>query len=419
MHILKKNLPAIILAGMALGTPWAIRGSFGHEQGAAWAGGIGALGVLLLAKRGDWYNRFLTATMASAAGWGIGGIISYGMVVGYGRGIDFGNVYYGLSMLLVIGGLFGWIGGGLFGLALSDRPGNKVQWPALIVEMTCGGLIFYFFIIREFEWLMTPPRGEEWAACLGMSFALTWYLFRNKHHAAIRVAVFSALGAGFGFAFGNFLQVMGNSAGLHFINLWNVMEYSIGFFGGCGMAYGTFSAAWEQPATGITKQQGSLPFVFLTLIIPFIVWDQAFNVPPDDTGTVVAGYIKWGTLGLVLLFSGFYTWKYFEEKKSLQDYGFNDVFRFFMASLVTYTIFHLLNSDVLANGFSLEQGLYLLNLAILLFLLPKVQGAFFANGLNPGKWVGLLLLLLILLAVLAFIAIHSHGSVPNMKIRFP
>ncbi|MBZ5857184.1 hypothetical protein [Flavihumibacter profundi] len=418
MNTLKNNLPAVLLAGMALGTAWAIRGSFGHEYGAAWAGGIGALGVILVAKRADWYNRFLAATMAAAAGWGIGGIISYGMVVGYGRGNYFGNVFYGLAMLLVIGGLFGWIGGGLFGLALSDRPGNKVQWHTLIVEMICGGLLFYYFLISEFEWLMTPPRGEEWAACLGMSFALTWYLFRNKHHAPIRVAVFSALGAGFGFAFGNFLQVMGDSAGLHSVNLWNVMEYSIGFFGGCGMAYGTFSADWEQPAPVSAKQQGFLPVVFITLIIPFILWDKSFNGRQPETSIGFASIKQWVALGGVFLFSGFFIKKFYDEKRSSAAYGFNNVFVFFIASLGLYTIFHFLNSDVLTNGLSLEQWLYLLNLAVLLFFLPKVKAAFTGKGLQPGNWVGLLFILLVILAVLAVIAIHSHGSLPGMQKRF-
>jgi len=167
-------------------------------------------------------------------------------VVGYGRGTDFGNVYYGFTMLFVIGGLFGWIGGGLFGLALSDRADNPAPWHSLIVEMVAGGLLFYFFIIREFEWLMTPPRGEEWAACLGMAVAMTWFLFRNYHLAPVRVAFFAAMGAGFGFAFGNFLQVMGQSAGIEGLYLWNVMEYSFGFLGGAGMAYGAFTSKWDR-----------------------------------------------------------------------------------------------------------------------------------------------------------------------------
>ena len=56
-HIDKNTLLSIIIAGMALATAWAIRGQFGHEQGAAWAGGIGALSILLLAKREDWPSK--------------------------------------------------------------------------------------------------------------------------------------------------------------------------------------------------------------------------------------------------------------------------------------------------------------------------------------------------------------------------
>ena len=36
----KGTLLNLIIVGMTLGTTWAIRGQFGHEQGAAWAGGV-------------------------------------------------------------------------------------------------------------------------------------------------------------------------------------------------------------------------------------------------------------------------------------------------------------------------------------------------------------------------------------------
>lgn len=409
---------AILLSGMALGTAWAIRGSFGHEQGAAWAGGIGALALLMVAKRADWYTRFLTATLAAAVGWGIGGIISYGLVVGYGRGDDFGNVWYGFSMLLVIGGLFGWIGGGLFGLALSDRPGNKVQWHALIVEMTCGGLLFYYFLIREFEFLMTPPRGEEWAACLGMAFALTWHLFRNNHHAPIRVAVFAALGAGFGFAFGNFLQVMGRSGALDFINLWNVMEYSIGFFGGCGMAYGVFTGDWEKPVTPGPKPQGFFQLVFISFVIPFIVWQQSFFIKHDGASIGFAANAQWVALGLVFLFAGYFTWKYLKDRQAGKEAGFKEVVVFFTANLLLYIIFHLLNSDIATTGLSLEQALYLINLAALVLLLRRSSVVFSPKGICPAKWVGLLFIWLFVLAVLALVAINSHDTLPGMQKRF-
>lgn len=49
----------ILMVGMTLGTAWAVRGHFGHEQGAAWAGGIATLGLILVSRRKDWYSKML------------------------------------------------------------------------------------------------------------------------------------------------------------------------------------------------------------------------------------------------------------------------------------------------------------------------------------------------------------------------
>ena len=109
-------------------------------------------------------------------------------------------------------------------------------------------------------------------ACFGMTVALFWHMIRHKQRSAVRLAIFAGLGGGFGFAFGNFLQVMGIVSGIHF-NFWNVMEYSIGFFGGAGMAYGTFTSEWETTDKQASRSRLLAPVVILTLLIPFIVWD--------------------------------------------------------------------------------------------------------------------------------------------------
>ena len=112
---MKKQWISVLIVGLTFGTAWAIRGQFGHEQGAAWAAGIGALALVLVSQRKDWYFKILLIAMSSAVGWGAGGMISYGKVVGYGRSIDFLNASYGLLMLFVIGALFGLLGGGFVG----------------------------------------------------------------------------------------------------------------------------------------------------------------------------------------------------------------------------------------------------------------------------------------------------------------
>ena len=266
---IKGQLLNLIVVGMTLGTTWAIRGQFGHEQGAAWAGAIGAIAIVLIAKREDWHSKLFKASLAAAIGWGLGGMMSYGVVVGYGRGTEFVNVYYGLLMLFVIGGLYGFIGGGLFGLTLSDSKKNKVKWPLLLTGMTAGGIITYFFVIMQWEWLMTPPRDESWAVCMGAALFLLWFTINYKNKSALRVAVFSGLGGGFGFAFGNFLFVLGNAAEIPF-NFWNVMEYSLGFFGGLGMAYGTFNSEWEQAKPTQQRSSNFIPLLLVTLL--FHLW---------------------------------------------------------------------------------------------------------------------------------------------------
>lgn len=51
----KKN--NLFFAAIVLGLGWAMRGHFGHEWGASWAGAMGALAVLVVSKRKDWALR--------------------------------------------------------------------------------------------------------------------------------------------------------------------------------------------------------------------------------------------------------------------------------------------------------------------------------------------------------------------------
>ncbi|MGA0555237.1 hypothetical protein ACO2Q8_01190 [Larkinella sp. VNQ87] len=422
---LKSFYTSLLMAGMAMGTAWAIRGQFGHEQGAAWAGGIGAVGVLLVAKRADWYSRLFSVALAGAVGWGIGGIMSYGAVVGYGRGTDFVNVYYGLLMLFIIGGLYGFIGGGLFGLALADSPNRPVRWHQLVVEMVVGALVAYFFLIEQWGWLMTPPRSELWAACLGMALALTWFLYRNEHPSALRVAVFAGLGGGFGFAFGNFLQVLGSVSGIKF-NFWNVMEYTLGFFGGIGMAYGTFTSAWE-PVEAPKRNGVWLPLLMLTLFIPFVVWDQSFELKRLEETLVklvqnasgLAQLVRWLALAVILITSLICFLVYYQNRKTDSvRYNYGDVRTFFLGNLGLYTVFSFLITGAFVSTYRIEQYLYLANLQIIMILAGKTKPDFAHRGLYPGRWAMGFALLLVFIALLTLVAINTHGELKGMNRRF-
>lgn len=422
----KQLFLSMLMVGMSLGTAWAIRGQFGHEHGAAWAGAIGSLSVLLVAKRADWFAKAFSITLAGALGWGIGGIMSYGLVVGYGRGSDFVNVYYGLSMLFVIGGLYGFIGGGLFGLSLTNTKKNPIKWHSLIIEMVVGGIIFYYFFIEEFEWLMTPPRSEVWAVCLGMAVALTWNMVRNKHFSALRVAVFSGLGGGFGFAFGNFLQVLGQISEIHF-NFWNVMEYSLGFFGGLGMAYGTLTSKWEDAENLQTKNSQLFPLLMVVLVIPFIVWEQTFElkriteilskVNISEGSPILAG-IQWFSLFLVLLMTFIWLLKFFIKKTNEVSYSFNEIFTLFIGHLGLYIVFSWLITGAFLSTYRIEQYLYLLNLLIVIFVIRKTKPEFSDYSISLKQWSLNTAGLIIVIAIFAFILINSHGELKGAKKRF-
>lgn len=412
----RQTVVSALIVAMALGTAWAVRGKFGHEQGAAWAGALGAMAVILVAKRSDWYNKVFKIALAAAFGWGIGGMISYGVVVGYGKGSDFGNVFYGLLMLFVIGALYGFLGGGLFGLSLLDSKEFKVKWHALLAEMVAFGLLMYGFLINQLEWFMTPPRSEMWAACLGASVAVAWYIVRHKQMTVLKVAACSALGAGFGFAFGNFLQVMGAGSSLPF-NFWNIMEYSIGFFGGLGMAYGTLTSHWPLAKDQQTRRSNFLPIIFLVVFIPFVVWDQSFIADKlsfllalggDDHTIFNVQLISIAAiLGCILITLT----KYYQTL-----YSYTSVKTIFVLYLGLYTFLSFLLTGIYSHP--VEQYLYLVNIAVILLAMPYLKDNVELREVHPKNWLLIFVVMVVIIALLAVIAIHSHGELNGSQIRF-
>src|SRR5690606_31677735 len=145
---------------------------------------------------------------------------------------------------------------------------------ALVSEMVAGGILSYFFLIEQIGIKMTPPRSEAWAIILGAGLAMLWHMARENRNSSIRAAVFSALGGGFGFAFGNFLQVAGHAMEIPF-NMWNVMEYSIGFFGGCGLAYGVLSSTWPIDDVRPKKWTNRVALAILVVFIPLVVFRES------------------------------------------------------------------------------------------------------------------------------------------------
>ena len=419
-----KPFLSILLVAMSLATAWAVRGQFGHEQGAAWAGGIGALALILLSRRNDWYQRIFTVALASAIGWGMGGMISYGQVVGYGRSSNFPNAFYGLLMLFVIGGLFGLMGGGLTGLALESTKEKKVKWAGLFAEMVAGGLIFYGFLILQLEILMTPPRAETWAIILGAGMAMIWYIVRNGFYSSLRVALYTTLGAGFGFAFGNFLQTTGTVMHIQF-NMWNVMEYSIGFFGGITLAYSVYTSRWPKTLEAPKKWESRISFLIVIAFFPLIVFRESlrygalikrfdnisFSESIAMSSSVIAGLLI--TVGIIII--------WWQNEKVKFEFSRKNIWLIFIFYIVNYVAVSFIVTGAFAGNIMLNHILYVVNLIVIFFLagkspLPFEKDSYF--NINIRRWGLLLLLIVIFISIIAFVSVNIHGEMSGAHDRF-
>lgn len=112
----------ILLGGLALSIGWGIRGNFGHEYGAAFAGCLAALVVPLVSGRADWQQRVLYFGFFGAIGWGFGATVSYMQVIAYTQSGHSLTQWYGYIALFYIGFLWAGIGGAGTALAaVADR----------------------------------------------------------------------------------------------------------------------------------------------------------------------------------------------------------------------------------------------------------------------------------------------------------
>jgi hypothetical protein len=427
------KLNSMLIVALILGLGWAIRGHFGHEWGASWAGAMAGLAVLLIAQRKDWTARLPVLTALSAVGWAVGGMMSYGIVIGYCRGTDFGNVLYGYAMLAVIGGLYGFIGGGLLGLGLESTEARKPRWASVITEMVAGAWIVWGLIIYQLEWFMTPPRSELWAACLGAALALAWYLYRDGYHRSLRVAIYAMLGAGIGFSFGNFIQTLGAVSGISY-NWWNVMEFTLGFCGGLGLAYAILTSNWPETVKP-SKTANWLATLFVVLAIPLTNLIEGFhtkrmvNLAESLEMTNPSMFIYWqrsvGVAILVLFFiAALIIWRNADKGES----GFNKII--LPLALFSYSIYYMVYGFMVKGFFfrSLSIGdsdaLYtpILLIAIALWFFNRQKSSALGSEVYDKdlskKWVLIVVGVILLLIIITFISINSHSGIQGFHERF-
>ncbi|MFN0124558.1 MAG: hypothetical protein ACKV2V_29000 [Blastocatellia bacterium] len=264
----RQNFILVTLAALSMSVGWGLRGDYGHEAGAMMPGALLGLALCLAAGRADWTRRGVTIAALCAIGWAFGGQMSYGVVIGYTASLSFADVLYGYAGLFLIGALWGAVGAGILGLALTwkrseletfagplaavyavwkllDHSGVSrwldarwnpydTDWIAasaalltaliyglvapgaraachLIMTLAAGWWSGFALLTVLGGLRMTPPRSDNWAGCVGLCAALCLYLWRARHRAALSLMSYGALAGGAGFAIGDFVQMLGRA----------------------------------------------------------------------------------------------------------------------------------------------------------------------------------------------------------------
>ncbi|MGC8642256.1 MAG: hypothetical protein ACP5XB_20525 [Isosphaeraceae bacterium] len=330
-----QRLAYFFVTALSLSVGWAIRGNFGHEYGAMLPGALAAMAVVLLSSRGDWLDAVPFFAMFGALGWSFGGSISYMQVVAYTHSGHSPSVLYGFANLFVIGFLWAALGGiGTALPAVADRRrlaeffpplllvlffwwlqgvaiepalrarGVELDWydtdwlaallalvaatslalsrrridrgSSLVLHLSLGWWLGFGVLVLLLGLRMTPPRGDNWAGCLGMTAGAIVYCLRNGLAEVERAGVVSGFIGGIGFAAASMLKLVEVTSGYE-TNWHSILEQTTGFFGGIGIAVAMAGLANRAAPVDLDQQDEPavrwakpLAVAFVILGIPYL-----------------------------------------------------------------------------------------------------------------------------------------------------
>jgi len=98
------------------------------------------------------------------------------------------------------------------------------------------------------------------------------------------------------------------------------------------------------------------------------------------------------------------------------SYTYQSVRTIFFFYIGSYTFLSFLATGILSHP--IEQYLYLVNIAAILFLLPSVNNTFAVQQERPKRWLAGFGIAMVILAALAMIAINSHEELKGSHVRF-
>lgn len=267
----RQLLIVMVLAAMAGGLGWGIRGQYGHETGAMIAGLL--VGLVLVSRLcpSAWSIGAARAVALCTAGISFGGSMTYGQTVGLTHNPamvgNWSALWWGMLGLAIKGGL--WIGfGGLFlGIGLSRLRYRWWEVLALFVVLLSLVPLGMAVLNHPFDpaarqlptlyfsasWDWEPnnselkPRPECWGGLfIALAGASAYVSIWRKDKFARNLAIWGVIGGGLGFPIGQAVQAAHawNAEALVWldqlvpVNWWNMMETTFGAVFGAVLAFG-------------------------------------------------------------------------------------------------------------------------------------------------------------------------------------
>ncbi len=157
---------------------------------------------------------------------------------------------------------------------------------------------------------MTPPRGDNWAGCLGMTAGLFRYCRQTGLRELARAALYCGFIGGIGFAAASMLKLVEVTSGYE-TNWHSILEQTTGLFNGIGVAVAVTALARRTvPHAGLPDRRPwtePLALGFVLLGISYLnsrknvaQWVATRSMPAEMAGLSAGAWFDLGYLALAL-----------------------------------------------------------------------------------------------------------------------
>jgi hypothetical protein len=189
------------LAAFIMAYGWGYRGTVGHEAGAMVPGALLGLALCLASGRLDWHRRAAVGGLFAAVGWAWGGSFSYMEQTMYILSDSFPDVLYGYTMIFFLGAMWAGIGGGVFGLALTESRSEleRLARPfTAICAVYFAVYVYLFFEVEHAEFIETITvrtfhDGDWVSATIALGVSAVYWVLVPKDRPATSLFLFGAL----------------------------------------------------------------------------------------------------------------------------------------------------------------------------------------------------------------------------------